>query len=94
MLDPWHAVDDSRTLVQSFKCPRIYKKSPRKRENSMLETSAAGVLKLNMDGAIFDKLQKVGVEVILRDEKGNVVMAMSKIEHKVDEANDIEALAA
>lgn len=42
---------------------------------------------------MFDKIQKEGVGAILWGEKGNVIMAMSKIENGVDEAYDIEALA-
>lgn len=47
-----------------------------------------------MVGALFDKIQKAGVGAILRDEVGNVIMAMSKIENGVDSANDIEAVVA
>ena len=45
-------------------------------------------------GQMFDKIQKAGVGAILRDEKRNVIMAMSKIENGVHEADDIEAFAA
>ena len=38
------------------------------------------VFKLNVDGAMFAKIQKVGVGAILRDEVANVIMAMSKLE--------------
>lgn len=33
----------------------------------------------------------MGVKVILRDEKGNVIMAMSKTENRMGEVDDIEA---
>lgn len=46
-----------------------------------------------MDGALFDNLQKAGVGAILRDEMRNVIMAMTKIDNEVDNADDIEALA-
>lgn len=42
---------------------------------------------------MFDKIQKTGVRTILREEKGNLIMATSKIENGVDEVDDIEALA-
>ena len=36
----------------------------------------------------------MGVVAVLRDENGNVIFAMSKLENGVDEADDIEALVA
>ncbi|XXG86241.1 hypothetical protein AAC387_Pa11g1173 [Persea americana] len=53
-----------------------------------------GVVKLNVDGVIFENVQKAGVGAVLRDEKGNVIMALSKIETWVAKADDIEAVAA
>lgn len=43
---------------------------------------------------MFDKLKKARVEAILRDEKGNVILATSKIENGVDGVDDVEALLA
>lgn len=39
-------------------------------------------------------IQKAGVGAILKDEVGNVIMAMSKLESGVDDAEGIEAVAA
>ena len=38
-----------------------------------------GVLKLNIDGAAFEKIHKAGVGALHRNERGEVVMALSKI---------------
>lgn len=53
----------------------------------------AGVFKFYVDGALFNNLQEAGVGAVLRDEMRNVIMAMSKIDNEVDDADDIEALA-
>ncbi|XP_040989052.1 uncharacterized protein LOC121236684 [Juglans microcarpa x Juglans regia] len=50
-------------------------------------------LKLNVDGAVFDEINKAGVGLVLRDGKGNVMLAASKIEYEVSDAQAIELLA-
>lgn len=42
----------------------------------MLEAPLLGVLKLNVDSALFDKLQKAVVDAIFRDKVGNVIMVV------------------
>ena len=46
-----------------------------------------------LDGALIDKIQNAGVGTILRDEFGNVIVALSKVEHGVDSADGIKTLA-
>ncbi|KAF5478189.1 hypothetical protein F2P56_004771 [Juglans regia] len=54
---------------------------------------AVGSLKLNVDGAMFFDRHKAGIGAVLRDDKGDVVLAASKIEYEVNELEDIELLA-
>ncbi|KAF5464321.1 hypothetical protein F2P56_014405 [Juglans regia] len=53
-----------------------------------------GSFKLNVDGVIFKALNCSGVGTVLRDEKGCMVLAMSRRELGIHEVEDIEALAA
>ncbi|XP_041004026.1 uncharacterized protein LOC121249385 [Juglans microcarpa x Juglans regia] len=52
-----------------------------------------GFCKLNVYAALFFNLQKAGVGAVLRDEKGNVLMAVSKSEHELHEPASVELLA-
>lgn len=52
-----------------------------------------GVMKLNVDGAIFHDQHKTGVGIILQDEQGEVLMFASKKEHEVKDPTKIELLA-
>ena len=45
--------------------------------------SHVGVLKLNIDGAIFQDQCSSGVGMVLRDEGGQVIFTASKPEHEV-----------
>lgn len=49
--------------------------------------------KLNVDGALFFDLQEAGVGVILRDSKGDEIMAASLLENEVSNLESIESLA-
>ncbi|KAF5469163.1 hypothetical protein F2P56_013257 [Juglans regia] len=52
-----------------------------------------GFCKLNIDAALCFYLKKAGVGVVLRDEKENVLMAVSKSEHELHEPELVELLA-
>ncbi|KAF5476857.1 hypothetical protein F2P56_003549 [Juglans regia] len=52
-----------------------------------------GFLKLNVDGVVFLDVRKAGMGVVLRDDKGKLVMAASKIENAVENPSTIELLA-
>lgn len=52
-----------------------------------------GYLKLNVNGAMFCDLYRAGVGAIHRDDKGDIVMAASKVENEVDDPEAIELLA-
>ncbi|XP_041009359.1 uncharacterized protein LOC121253410 [Juglans microcarpa x Juglans regia] len=52
-----------------------------------------GVFKLNVDGAIFQNQHSAGIGVVLRDCKGEVLMAASKKEPAIRDATSIERLA-
>ncbi|XP_042985441.1 uncharacterized protein LOC122314103 [Carya illinoinensis] len=53
----------------------------------------SGFLKLNVDGAMLYDQQKAGVGVILRDDKGEVLVACSKLEKEMISSEFIEATA-
>lgn len=42
------------------------------------------MLKLNVDGAVFSEAWKAGIGVVLIDDLGNVIMAISKLKNEVD----------
>ncbi|KAF5475513.1 hypothetical protein F2P56_007313 [Juglans regia] len=54
----------------------------------------SGQLKLNFDGAIFYQELKSGVGAVLRDDKGSMIMAMSRLEEGILLVEDVEAIAA
>ncbi|KAF5451602.1 hypothetical protein F2P56_026695 [Juglans regia] len=64
-----------------------------KQVNTVLSWSPPppGFLKLNVDGAIFPDHHKAGIGIILRDEKGDVIAACSKLEGDVASPEFIEA---
>ncbi|XP_035551024.1 uncharacterized protein LOC118349636 [Juglans regia] len=51
------------------------------------------VLKLNIDGAMFVDLRRTGVGFLLRDAKGELIVATSKAEFDVENLETIELLA-
>ncbi|XP_035540282.1 uncharacterized protein LOC108983774 [Juglans regia] len=57
------------------------------------EPPPRGFLKLNVDGAMFLNLRKAGVGVVVRDNKGKLVMAASKMGNEVDDPTTIELMA-
>lgn len=50
-------------------------------------------MKLNVDGAMFFDHHKARIGAILRDNKGEIVMAASKVENEVNDPESIELLA-
>ncbi|XP_042962388.1 uncharacterized protein LOC122296651 [Carya illinoinensis] len=63
------------------------------RHHCRWEFSPPGVFKLNVDGATFLNQHNAGIGAILRDSKGEVLMAASKKEHEIRNATSIEMLA-
>ncbi|XP_042972972.1 uncharacterized protein LOC122304773 [Carya illinoinensis] len=63
------------------------------RHHCRWEFPLPGVFKLNVDGATFLNQHSAGIGAILRDSKGEVLMAASKKEHEVRDATSIEMLA-
>ncbi|KAG2689699.1 hypothetical protein I3760_09G151600 [Carya illinoinensis] len=53
----------------------------------------SGFCKLNVDTALFFYLKKAGVGVVLRDGKGEVIMAVSKAEDELHDPESVELLA-
>lgn len=56
------------------------------------DPSPEGSFKLNVDGAIFFKLEKAGVSCLIRDYKGDTIMVASSLELNVTNLESIEAL--
>ena len=81
-------------MIRAFKCTHIEKSSLKKENVIGWKPPPNCLFKLNVDGVLFDKIHKAGVGVVLRNGVGNVIMAMSKIKNGVDNADDIEAVAA
>ncbi|XXG53903.1 hypothetical protein AAC387_Pa03g1920 [Persea americana] len=93
-IDPKVVVADALALVQDFKRIWVSKNSLQKEKALHRHSPPLGVVKRNVDGATIKDVQKAGVGAILRDEKCNVIMALSRIEDGVAEADDIGAVAA
>ncbi|KAF5478058.1 hypothetical protein F2P56_004648, partial [Juglans regia] len=55
--------------------------------------SEQGMLKLNVDGAVFASQQRAGVGVILRDDKGEVILSACKKENDINDHLEIELIA-
>ncbi|KAF5472443.1 hypothetical protein F2P56_009162 [Juglans regia] len=54
---------------------------------------SAGSLKLNVDAATFPGWDKAGVGAVLRDEKGRILMAFSRVEILLEGSESLELLA-
>ncbi|XP_042973002.1 uncharacterized protein LOC122304804 [Carya illinoinensis] len=52
-----------------------------------------GFCKINVDAALFFDLRKVGVGAVVSDERGNMLMAVNKVEHELNEPESVETLA-
>ncbi|XP_035545034.1 uncharacterized protein LOC118348152 [Juglans regia] len=52
-----------------------------------------GMLKLNVDGAVFANQRRARVGVILRDDKGGVILLACKKENEINDPLEIELLA-
>ena len=65
-------------LIQDFRRVKESKKSLQKEKALHWQPPPPGRVKLNVDGAIFQDVQKAGVGATLQDEKGSVIMDLSK----------------
>ncbi|CAI9756749.1 unnamed protein product [Fraxinus pennsylvanica] len=91
-LDPRKIADNALGMLESFNkarktnCAQI-------RKHFKWTPPDLNFLKLNVDGATFQELEKARIGAVLRDSFGKVIMAMSKIEIRVEESEAIELLA-
>ncbi|KAF5450236.1 hypothetical protein F2P56_030603 [Juglans regia] len=92
-LEPLQVVNHALNLQCSLNVPRV---DPSLKVNKMCCWNAppCGFFYLNVDGAIFFYIHKAGVGAVVRDEKGNVVLVVNKIEHESDSLLMVEALQA
>jgi hypothetical protein len=51
-------------------------------------------VKINMDGAVFEDINKIGVGVVIRNDKGDFLAALSSLENWGSSPEDAEAIAA
>nr|POE88759.1 hypothetical protein CFP56_25211 [Quercus suber] len=49
--------------------------------------------KINFDGTVFPREKKIGVGVVIRDHRGQVITSSSKLVHQQLCSNEVEALA-
>ncbi|CAI9765177.1 unnamed protein product [Fraxinus pennsylvanica] len=91
-LDPRKIADKALGLLASFNSAR---KTNCVQIRKYFKWSPPDInfLKLNVDGATFKELDRVGIGVVLKHYSGKVIMAMSKIEISVEESEEIELLA-
>ncbi|KAF5455283.1 hypothetical protein F2P56_024878 [Juglans regia] len=92
LLQPDQVIKHSLSMHKTFTDLRSSSTQSAKRVYSW-NPPPRGFLKLNVDGVVFSDVRKAGVGVVLRDDKGKLVMATSKIENEVDNPSTIELLA-
>ncbi|KAF5454638.1 hypothetical protein F2P56_024287 [Juglans regia] len=92
LLQPEHVINHSLSMHKTFTDLRSSSTQNAKRACSW-NPPPRGFLKLNVDEAVFSDVRKAGLGVVLRDDKGKLVMAASKIENEVENPSTIELLA-
>lgn len=91
-LDPRQVIEHALSLQRSFS---VCKDQPvlKAKEHFRWNSPLAGILKLNVDGAMFRDPHRARVGVVLRDERGDILMAASILDPAVDDPESIELLA-
>ncbi|KAF5450596.1 hypothetical protein F2P56_030930 [Juglans regia] len=92
LIQPSQVINHALSLHKSFNDLRSSSTQIAKRM-CYWEPPPRGFLKLNVDGAMFLNLRKAGVGVVVRDNKGKLVMAASKMGNEVDDPTTIELMA-
>lgn len=85
-------IEHALILAKDYKEARDHKQT-RKLISCNWQAPPQGALKLNVDGAIFESHNRVGVGVILRNDSYEVIMAASKKENGVNVPMEVELLA-
>ena len=83
----WHHLQE---FQQARCCPSMKVSAQRPRWKPL----DAGLLKVNLDGAIFDDLRAAGIGVAVRNEHGEVVAALAEQIPIPDSVFTLETLAA
>ncbi|KAF5476529.1 hypothetical protein F2P56_003276 [Juglans regia] len=93
VLLPEQVVDHALSLHQEHKTAAKKRKEKRDESLLLLVPPPVGVLKLNIDGALFHDQCRSGVGMVLRDEYGKVIFFASKPTHEVQDPMEIELIA-
>lgn len=92
-LKPEQVVDHDLSLLKDHKDFKDRSKKTSQVKCCWIRPPPHGILKLDVDEAVFHDQHKARVDILLRDDKGEVVMAASKKECKVNDPIEIELLA-
>ncbi|XP_042958214.1 uncharacterized protein LOC122293826 [Carya illinoinensis] len=92
VLSPYQVAEHAVSLLKSYK---VSHKQSRMQVKKFYRWKAPQpkMLKLNVDGAIFSELGRIGTGAILRDNLGRVLLAASTAERAVEDPEQIELLA-
>ena len=86
--------ETARSYLSDFQSKIKETKVQQRRENTKWISPGVGMYKANYDGAVFAESEEAGIGVIVRDDKGDVIVALAeKIPYPVS-VEVLEALAA
>ncbi|XP_042950144.1 uncharacterized protein LOC122282259 [Carya illinoinensis] len=86
-------VDHALSVQSSFVSCSQQKNPDHIKLNGLWSPPPEGFLKLNIDGALFFDQKKAGIGAVLRDGRGEVILAASKMECYIEEPETIELVA-
>ncbi|XP_042965942.1 uncharacterized protein LOC122299620 [Carya illinoinensis] len=86
-------VDHALSVQSSFVSCSQQKNPDHIKLNGLWSPPPEGFLKLNVDGALFFDQKKAGIGAVLRDGRGEVILAASKMECYIEEPETIELVA-
>ncbi|XP_042939486.1 uncharacterized protein LOC122274515 [Carya illinoinensis] len=92
MLDPFQVANNAINTFKPCLQARV-EPSYTMHKTGCWQVPPHGFYKLNVDAALFFDLKKAGVGGVLRDERGEMVLAMSKAEHELHDPESVELVA-
>ncbi|KAF5481238.1 hypothetical protein F2P56_001906 [Juglans regia] len=87
---PKHVVDHAMSVQTCYTSFSQQKNINKKKYGCHWNPPPASFLKLNVDGSLFFDQKKAGIGAVLRDEKGDIIFAASKVEFHIEEPDIIE----